>query len=266
VPRVSVIVPVRNGSATIESAIHSLIWQTYQDMKIYIVNDRSTDNTYELCERMAGTSDKILLVDNPGQGISSALNYAVELSDSTYIARMDADDISFPERLKRQTELLDNSPDLAVVGSAFIRFGALNKFAFVPTDEASCYYCSRLFSPFCHPTTVFRRSALEEIGGGYDGNYNGAEDFELFSRMLDSFKGANIADPLFAYRIHPSQVSATQSEQQRRLSRTIIKRNVDKVVASMGRAKAYRTILQNIPRSMMPNALRSFRALLMVSG
>lgn len=265
-PKVSVIVPVRNGAATIESAINSLVWQTYQDIKIYIVNDRSTDSTRQICERMAIASDKIVLVDNVGHGISSALNHAIEISDSTYIARMDADDISFPDRVVRQIELLEHSPNVAVVGSAFIRFGALNKYASVPIGESACYYCSRLFSPFCHPTTMFRRSALAAIGGGYDGNYDGAEDFELFSRMLDTFKGTNIPDPLFAYRIHPAQVSATQSIRQKNLSRDIIKRNVEKVVATVGRPKAYKAILGNIPRSMMPNALRSFRALMPIFG
>jgi glycosyltransferase involved in cell wall biosynthesis len=262
VSRVSVIIPVRNGAATIESAVNSLVWQTYDDLKIIIVNDRSTDNTYQLCERMADASGKIVLVNNTGQGISSALNYAIALSDSEYIARMDADDISFPERIARQVDLLDNAPQIAVVGSSFMRFGALNKHAFVPIGEDACYYCSRLFSPFCHPTTVFRRSALAATGGGYDGSYDGAEDFELFSRMLDSFQGTNIEEPLFAYRIHPSQVSATQSARQKSLSRRIIKRNVGKVVAEMGQIKAYKTILENIPRPMVPNALRSFRALM----
>ena len=261
-PRVSVIVPVRNGEASIVSAVNSLLWQTYGDLRIYIVNDQSTDNTYQLCERMAEASDKIVLVNNAGQGISSALNYAIELSDSEYIARMDADDISFPERIERQVDLLTNSPHIAVVGSSFLRFGALNRHASVPIGEDACYYCSRLFAPFCHPTTIFRRSALAATGGGYDGDYDGAEDFELFSRMLNSFRGTNIAEPLFAYRIHPSQVSATQSVRQKHLSRQIIKRNVERVVVEMGQIKAYQAILENIPRPMLPNALRSFRALM----
>lgn len=258
-PKITVIMPVRNGAATIAASINSILWQTYADLELRVIDDGSQDGTFELCEAVSARDKRLAVLRSPGTGISQALNHAIDTSDSDFVARMDADDIAFPERLDLQLRLLCDRPNVAVVGSSFLRFGKVNQFSLAPVDEQECYKCSILFTPFCHPTTMMRRAHLNSLECKYDPRFDGAEDFELFSRLLQRYRGTNLAEPLLAYRTHDGQVSTSKAQYQRKLARRIIDRNLAEISSGTNRFKIFKDILQSVSRSSIPQVLRSIK-------
>lgn len=259
VPAITVIMPVKNGADTIAASINSILWQTFTDIELRVIDDGSQDGTFELCNAVSEKDKRLTVLRNPGSGISQALNYAIDTSDSEFVARMDADDIAFPERLALQSRYLAERQSLAVVGSSFLRFGKVNAFNPVPISEAECYSCSILFTPFCHPTTLIRRNCLDALAYKYDPDFDGAEDFELFSRILQAYRGENLPEPLLAYRTHDAQVSTTKAQHQRKLARRIIDRNLAEISKGRSRLWIFKDILQSVPRTFVPHVLRSIK-------
>ncbi len=114
---VSVIMPVYNGERYLEAAVESILNQTFSDFEFIITDDGSTDTSLALLRRYANRDPRIRLISRPNTGYVKALIEAVPLAKGKYIARMDADDISLPERFERQVRFLEQNPDYAVVGS-----------------------------------------------------------------------------------------------------------------------------------------------------
>jgi glycosyltransferase involved in cell wall biosynthesis len=187
-PLVSFLIPVYNPNESyIFEAIYSLLKQTYANFEIIIVNDGSTN----------GFNFQRLLVDEriflyhfeSNLGISNAINYAVKNSKGYYLARMDADDISFSNRLELQTKLLiENdivSSNVIVIDQAGNRIG---KSKTIPFHNAirrfQLYFTFK--NPVNHPTIIAKREVFEKFE--YNSEYDGAEDFELWLRMAKQYK------------------------------------------------------------------------------
>lgn len=232
--QIDVVIPVRNGEATIEYAIRSILWQSLPDFILWVVDDGSTDNTPRLVEQLAAQDARIKLLRGEGNGISSALNAGIRAGTAPFVARMDADDISLPERFARQVATLRAHPEIAVLGSRFTYFGDAHGVPPVPISERACAAAVKLFSPFCHPTTMMRRSALEALPNLYRSDYDHAEDYDLFSRLLADHQGANLDEVLLAYRVHGGQISKTKSTEQNKIAHRIS-------VASCSRSNAMGT-------------------------
>lgn len=219
--QIDVVIPVRNGETTIEYAISSILWQSLPEFILWVVDDGSTDNTPRLVEQLAARDSRIRLLRNKGSGISSALNVGIRAGNAPFVARMDADDISLPERFARQIATLHAEPQIAVLGSRFTYFGDAHGVPPVPISERACAVAVKLFSPFCHPTTMMRRTALEALPDLYRSDFNHAEDYDLFSRLLVDHQGANLDEVLLAYRVHGGQISKTKSREQSRIAHRI---------------------------------------------
>lgn len=215
---IDVVLPVRNGEATIEYAIRSILWQSLPHFIIWIVDDGSTDDTPRIVGRLAAQDARIRLLRGEGSGISSALNCGIRAGSAPFVARMDADDISFPDRFARQVATLRSQPHIAVLGSRITYFGDACGTPSFPISERACADAVKLFSPFCHPTTMIRRAALETLPDLYRSGFDHAEDYDLFSRLLIDHQGANLDDILLAYRIHAGQISKTKSKEQNRIA------------------------------------------------
>ena len=142
---------------------------------------------------------------------------------------MDADDIAKPERLARQVEFLERHPDVGIVGTGYDIIDAAgnvtNHYEPPTTDLAIRWRCL-VNNPFAHPTVTLRADLLRGQGFRYDERLAAAQDYDLWSRLLAVTRGANLLEPLMAYRAHPGSVTATRRAQQERITAEVAVRNV----------------------------------------
>jgi hypothetical protein len=215
-PRVSVVMPVHNGGEYLAPAIESILRQTLADFEFVIVNDGSTDTTAATLQTYQSRDRRIRVHHEAKAGLVVSLNRGCADARAAYIARMDADDIAFPDRLARQADFLDHRPGVAGVGSAVVRIdgaGRELKRSVSPTAHAAIVDALKTYTPFTHPSVMFRAEAFM-AAGRYRYAYGPAEDYDLWVRLSERHELANLAEPLLYYRVYPGQVSVLQLEQQ----------------------------------------------------
>ena len=183
-PKISVIMPVYNGEKYLKESIKSILNQSFNDFELLIINDKSIDRTEEIIKECAGKDDRIRLIQNQNQkGLPGALNTGLAAARGYYIARMDQDDISQPYRLKMEYEFLETHPQICIVGGGYAPFNEnghrINIFHPASSIEIAWRFISNTY--FCHPSVMFRREIIEDIGGYPD---VGAEDFAFFSKIV----------------------------------------------------------------------------------
>lgn len=210
-PEISVIMPVHNGEKYLREAVESILTQTFSDFELIVVDDGSTDSTADIIKSIS--DDRIVYLKNDRNiGISDTLNKGILSSRGKYIARMDADDISLPSRLEKQIDYMKQNPDVSVLGCAVEIFGegingSVRTFSSTP-DEIKIDII--FATPFVHPTLMFERRVFDhEL---YDGNFNGAEDYELWIRLACKYRMATLNEPLLKYRKHMNQVTNNYSK------------------------------------------------------
>jgi len=190
VPRVAVLLPARDAAATVRAAAVSILRGSYRDLELVAVDDGSGDATGELLARLAERDRRVRVIRGAGEGICGALHRALASSDAELIARMDADDVAWPERLARQVEALDADPALAAVGTrvrllprALVRDGMRRYVAWLNGLTTPELVARDLFveAPLVHPSAVIRRAPLEAAGGWRDGPF--PEDYDLWLRL-----------------------------------------------------------------------------------
>jgi glycosyltransferase involved in cell wall biosynthesis len=214
-PRVSILLPVFNAEPTLPECLDSLLAQKFSDFEIIAVDDGSTDGTADILLEYSRKDSRIRMINTEHSGIVTTLNAAYRYAQAPYIARMDADDISLPERLTKQVELLDDRSDIAVCGCLVgpipgITLGAGYEEYFrwindltEPEEIGLNIYVE---SPMPHPTVMFRRGPYEQVGGYQDHRW--PEDYDLWLRMhLAEFKFAKVPDVLVQWRDHPNRFS-----------------------------------------------------------
>lgn len=211
-PRVSVIMPAYNVEKYIKEAIDSVLAQTYVNFEFIIINDGSTDNTAEIIQSYQ--DDRIVFINKKTNGgLVSCLNYGLDIARGAYIARMDADDISLPERLSLQVQFMDRHSRVGVLGSWFFIFGDI-----CPRVERKPKYPGLKdmlkCSPVGHPTAMFRKSVFDKYNLRYNPDYKHAEDYELWVRACRVTKIANIQQVLLKYRWHGENVSCKHEREQ----------------------------------------------------
>ncbi len=208
---IDVLIPVFNGAATIESALDSIAAQTFGDLRMIVVDDGSTDASPAILRRLAERDPRIVVITTPNRGIVAALNTALAASGAALIARFDADDLAFPERLERQTAYLAAHPDCVAVGcNAFHidrdgrRTGTVTTFR--ETVVGDPFEIPAAEPYLLHPFLLARREALVSVGG-YRYVFH-SEDADLYWRLSNVGRLANVVDVLGEYRIHDGSVSA----------------------------------------------------------
>lgn len=220
-PGVSVVMPVRNGGAALAAAIASIRAQTWRDWELIAIDDGSTDDTRARLNAAAGTDPRIRVLRPGPVGLVAALNLGLAAARGRFIARMDADDVSHPDRLAEQVAFLA-APENAAIGlvGCLVDFGGAvdraNGFALhvawlnslVTADEISR---SRFVeSPLAHPSVVFRRELVSQFGGYEAGDF--PEDYELWLRWLAAgVKMAKVPRGLLTWNDPPGRMSRTDS-------------------------------------------------------
>lgn len=203
VPTLSVVMTVYNGAQFITEAVRSVIDQTFRDFEFIIVDDGSTDETGIILNSLR--DDRIILLRNEKSvGQTSALNSAIRRARGRYIARLDADDICKLNRFKCQVEFMERHPDVVIVGSSAMRVAPNGRHLGiwrVPMSDFDIRFTSLLTPPFIHPTVMFRREAIMTVGG-YNEDLAMAQDYELWTRLLQHGHGRNLKACLLYYRQH----------------------------------------------------------------
>jgi len=228
-PEVSVVMPVYNGEKYLREAIESILNQTFKDFEFLIIDDCSEDRSIEIIKSYHDKRIK-LLKNNQHLGISRSCNKGIESAKGKYIARMDCDDISLPERLKKQVLFMEKNPHIAACSTWVEVFGKEKDIWKFPLDpeEIKCYllFCSSL----THPGAIIRRYIFTEERILYDHTFDDSEDHELWVRIAEKFPMANLGEILIKYRKHDTQVSTGRKEEQILKTEKILK----KLLLNMG--------------------------------
>jgi glycosyltransferase involved in cell wall biosynthesis len=210
---VSVVTAVHNAERYVRIAVESILTQTFTDFEYIIIDDGSADRTSAILREVAD-DPRISVVPQQHMGIARSLNKGTSLARGTYIARQDSDDLSAPDRLAKQVEFLEGHPDFAVVGSA-VRWideeGNLLYETEFPEEDAEIR--GEVLSSLCfiHGSLLIRRTALEAIGG-YRPEFPISSDYDLYLRLLERFRIANLSDFLYSYRAHQKNHSRSMPE------------------------------------------------------
>ena len=203
--------PVYNGEKFLKDAIEGVLNQTYKDFEFLILDDGSTDNSSKIAESFSDPRIKIVKLNHGG--IVKALNEGLKIMSGEYIVRVDADDISLPERFEKLLDYMEKNQDVAVCGSRAISInekgeyiGEMN-YPEIESEKIKKY--ALLHNPFIHPSVIICKEALAEVGNYRD--FKHIEDYELWTRVLAKFKGHNLPEPLLKYRIHQNQITKKEN-------------------------------------------------------
>jgi glycosyltransferase involved in cell wall biosynthesis len=209
-PLVSVVMPAYNAAAFIEAAIESVLAQTYPHFELWIIDDGSTDGTPAILSAYRSRDPRIKIADRPHSGVVASRNHGLDLAQGAYLAWLDADDLALPHRLEAQVAALKSDPGLVIVGSAFRLLhdqGTLQAVQQMPESDTSIRWHCLFHSPFAQSSVMLRLEALRSRRLGYDPAMKEAEDYDLWSRLLQHGRGRNLPEPLLSYRLHPAQAS-----------------------------------------------------------
>lgn len=214
--KVSVLMPVYNAEMFLAESISSILNQTFTNFELIIIDDGSTDNSLSIIKSF--NDDRIKLVTlEKNKGIVAALNIGIEMAKGIYLARMDADDIAFTDKLEKQVKFLEQNIDIGCIGTDFLWYDDPTEKSWIKYYEIEDIKISLLFGcPICHPTIMIRLSILKFFNLRYSYNYPHAEDYFLWTELSQVSKIANLKEPLLYYRRHLGQISLLQNSVQSR--------------------------------------------------
>lgn len=201
-PKISVVMSVYNGMPYLKKAAMSILDQTFKDFEFIIVNDASTDDTSEYLKNL--NDRRVKIIKNPKNiGVAESLNKALLIARGDYIARMDADDISLPNRLKTQLAYMEDHPEISLCGcwvELIDKSGKKIGTKEYPAKSENIKSALLKYNCIIHPTFFSKREFYQELKG-YDPKFDFAEDYELLMRARDRFQMANVNKVLFKWRL-----------------------------------------------------------------
>lgn len=214
-PAVSVIMAVYNEAEHLPATLESIRQQTFTDYELIIIDDGSTDKTWQIVESLE--RPRLRTHRNlPNRGQTASLNLALTLSSGKYIARHDAEDSSDPTRFEKQVRYLDRHPDVALVGSLVdwvdSTGSSIRHFEY-PTEHDDIVERLKTKNSFGHGAVMFRREALGKVGA-YREEFQLAQDYELWLRLSEKFKVANLPETLYRMRFSTRMSSVARNAEQ----------------------------------------------------
>lgn len=215
-PLVSVLMPLYNNEKYVKEAVQSILKQTFNDFEVIIINDGSTDRSSKIAK--AFKDKRIRVIDHKKNlGIVKSLNQGIKTAKGKYIIRMDSDDISRPNRFKRQITYMEAHPETIVCASWIRVFGTEKTYIWkTPTDHNDIMARSLFETPIAHPSVILRREALIKNRLFFDEKYLYAEDYELWTRVGKVGRLATIPQVLLDYRTHPQQTASQKNKLQQK--------------------------------------------------
>jgi hypothetical protein len=217
-PVVSVVMSVFNGQVYLSEAIESILGQTFGDFEFVIVDDGSKDGTAEILAGYAGRDRRVRVVRHENKGRAASLNVGISMASGRYIARMDADDVAMPSRLQEQVDFLGLHPEVGLLGGTVEMVNAAGRVVHTarpPLEDEEIRSVMLRYNPMFHPAVVMRKEVVV-ASGGYRTAFTESEDYDLWLRMSERSRLANLDKLLLRYRIHSSQASIRNLEHQTR--------------------------------------------------
>ncbi len=246
VPQVSILMPVYNTALYLREAMDSMLSQTFTDFELIVLNDCSPDNAEEILD----TYDDPRIVRYKGEknvGLSNVLNVGIEMARGKYIARMDSDDISLPNRLQVQVDFLEAHPEIDLVSVGMQLFGASESVWKRERDLEKVKIEAMFHSPILHASSVWRKDSFERNGLRFRQEMVPAEDYELWTRALvKGLKLVNLPEVLYKYRLHQSQATL-QKDKVLEKERMVQKYYMRMVLPSLSESN-----LEAFPRKLWP--------------
>jgi hypothetical protein len=219
-PKVCVVLPVHDAEAHLPVALASLLLQEHRELEVVAIDDGSSDVSGRILESVADRDPRVRVIRRENRGLIATLNEGLDRADSDLVARMDADDISYPDRLAAQVEAFAEDGRLGLHGCNFDMIHAPGRVtpASPPaaTADADLRVLSRFFTILRHPAVMFRRSSIPGGVLAYDPAYPHAEDFDVFRRIARVAAVGQGTRPRLAYRLHPGSVSARHERTMQR--------------------------------------------------
>jgi glycosyltransferase involved in cell wall biosynthesis len=218
-PKVTVLMPAYNAGPFIGDAIRSVLAQTFPDFELLIINDGSTDHTESVIRSF--TDPRIRLITQTNRGISAALNRGLAESRTPFIARFDADDGCYPDRLEMQYQFLSANPTYSIVGCDADYHDMDDQFVFTyrpPGHTAGeINTIKEEVCPFIHSGVMYRKQAVLDAGG-YAEHAHTFEDHLLWIKLLRQSEGCNLAQTLIKVRLHPASITIDEKWRNKRFS------------------------------------------------
>lgn len=235
-PIISVIMAVFNSEIFLSQSIESILRQTYSNFEFIIVDDASTDKSFEIIHTYADKDKRIRVLKNQKNlGLGASLNRAIQVATGEYLARMDADDVSLDGRFQKQLSFMIEHPEIKILGGSLEFFDENNSVA----GKLSCPMSAPIIrwnmllgngQIVGHPGVFMRKEFIEKIGRYSDSR--AAQDFELWSRTfeIEPFPIANLSDTILYYRQHPKTNTNQLNSLQEQVAISTRKKNISKLL------------------------------------
>lgn len=227
VPAISVILPVHNAGSYLCEALTSLARQSEPDFEVIAVDDGSSDGSGRVLDEWAGKDPRFKVVHQPSSGIVTALNRAIDQAEAPLLARMDADDIAEPRRFELQLQRMASDPQLVALGSAVLVIDARGRPVkrmprALSHEEIDAALLRGDGGALIHPAVMFRAATVRSLSS-YRRSCEFKEDLDLFLRLAEVGRMANLPDSLLRYRVHFRSVNFTKGRKLDHRTRMIVR-------------------------------------------
>jgi glycosyltransferase involved in cell wall biosynthesis len=223
-PPITVLLAVFNGEQYLREAIDSVLAQTFTDFEFLIIDDGSTDGSLQIIADYAKRDPRLRVVTRPNKGLTHTLNEGVALASGEFLARMDADDVCMPRRFERQIAFLRENPQCVLLGSRVLLMDPeglpIREMCLEQSHEQIDQAHLNRGWPVVHPAVMMRLSAIKQVGG-YRDEFDTLEDLDLFLRLAEVGRLANLPDVLLHYRQHFASVTHSREQKQSEIRQAI---------------------------------------------
>lgn len=236
VPLVSILMPVYKTAPYLREAVDSMLSQRFTDFELIVLNDCSPDNAEEILDSY--TDPRIVRYKGKKNvGLSNILNIGIGMARGKYIARMDSDDLSLPERLQIQVDYLETHPEIDLVSVGMQLFGAREEVWIREQNPEKVKINALFHSPILHASSMWRKESFERYGLRFRQDMVPAEDYDLWTRaLINGLKLVNLPSVLYKYRLHPGQAT-TQTEKTTTKSRLVQQNYLQAALPSLSEKK-----------------------------
>lgn len=216
--------PVYNAEKFLHDAIDSVLKQSFENFELIAIDDGSTDESGKILDEYADLDPRIIVRHRENRGLVSTLNESISIAKGSYIARLDSDDIAFPNRFEDQAAILAANPDVVLVAGCFEVFDEDSEYLYrevVPERDEDIKRSMYLRNPIGHSSVMFRKEAFDRVGG-YSDDCGPTEDYELWSRLAKIGKFHSLEHAVFKWRVNTQGITSTKNKEQAKIMRNHI--------------------------------------------
>lgn len=224
-PRVSVVMSVHNGDQYLGDAVESILCQSFEDFEFIVIDDGSQDKSNSIIREFARRDERIRIIENnENLGLSTSLNKGIFAARGEYIARMDADDLSHVDRLRKQVDFMDANLDVGICGTWVQYFGLNDKVIKFPLYHEEIHALLLFQNVLIHPSIMMRSAEIKKHALYYDEDISYAQDYELWSRAVTQVNFANVNQVLLQYRLHSRGIGSRFNNEQFKIFDVVFRR------------------------------------------